>query len=333
MKKIKSDILRKELKKINKPLYLFFLFLVLGLILIILGIYEVKQNEDKYIYLNNVIENQNNEENVYAYLTITNPPYSFAKYEDEDNQAFYIVFDSRYFYIAYISNTLYEDLQNVSEENPITIYGLTASVPDEVKEIAIEVYNEGLDEENQITIDDFNNYFGEVYLNNTSLKKLNSSFYVISIIPFTISLVFFCLFITKKIKTTKTLNTLNAEELEKLDSEITSEKTKYYPKSHLILTDNFLISLNHGLIILKYSDLIWIYEHHFKQYGITTSKHIYIMDTKGKRFNIMTCDILNKQTKETIKEIIAIITTKNNQILIGQNKQNEAEINKILKNS
>lgn len=110
MQIIKNYLLKKELKKINNYLYIFLIFIALGLLFIGFGIYENKQNGNQYFYLNDIIENKNNEENVKAYLKIAKAPYSIAKYENEENYTFYIVFDGNYYYIAYLSDEIYEKL-------------------------------------------------------------------------------------------------------------------------------------------------------------------------------------------------------------------------------
>ena len=113
MKKIKNITLKKEIKKLNNSLYIFIIFLVLGALFIAFGIYENRKNEANYDYLNDIIENKNNETGAYAYLNVAQAPYSIAKYEDEDKEAFYIIFDGTYFYIAYLSDDLYEDYDDL----------------------------------------------------------------------------------------------------------------------------------------------------------------------------------------------------------------------------
>ncbi len=334
MKKITNNILKKEIKKINNNIYVFLIFIALGGLLIAIGIYENKEKAASYTYLNDIIVNKNNEENAFAYLEIAQQPYSFAKYENDAENAFYIVFDGRYYYIAYLSNDLFNDL-NVEglNENPLTIYGTTAKTPDELREIAIEVYNEGLDEENQIALENFNSYFGEVYLTNTSLKKQNSAFYILSIIPFAIATLFLGIFITKKLKVRKMINHLSEEEIKKLEKEIEQKDSIHYEKFHLILTKDYIISFEHGFTILNYKEIIWIYEHKLKQYGITISKNIFVMNQLGKNYNIISTDGLSKKTNAQIKEIIMTISNKNENMLVGYNKKNKEEIDEILKNS
>ena len=202
--KIYIDKKGEIMKKNMKFLYAFVAFILLGCLFIAIGIYENRQKEEDYFYLNDIIENKNNEVDTLGYLEISQEPYSIAKYEYEDNHAFYIVFDGRYYYIAYLSDEVYETLNADNlKENTIKIYGTTAATPNEVREIAIDAYNEGLDEENQISLEEFESYFGEVYLNNVSLTISSYSYYYLSLIPITISFVFLIIFIVKTIKVKK----------------------------------------------------------------------------------------------------------------------------------
>lgn len=334
MKKINNNTLKKELKTINNNLFIFMIFIALSALFMALGIYENRASSHNYAYLNDIIENKNNEEKEQAYLEIKERPYSIAKYENEENHAFYIVFDGRYFYITYLSDDLYEKL-NVEglDENPITIYGTTEKIPENVKEIALEVYNEGLDEENQITMDDFGSYFGEVFLTNTSLKNTNYIFYIISAILLLVSLFFLSLFIINKLKVQKTLKNISESQLKKIEKEIDDDKTLHYPKYHLILTNNYIIKTNHHLTILKYQDLIWVYEQKTKEYGITTSRKVFVVDKHGKNYNILSTDGLTTKNENIPKDIITTISSKNENILVGMTKKNEEKINEILKNS
>ena len=135
------------------------------------------------------------------------------------------------------------------------------------------------------------------------------------------------------VKNKKALAILTEKELQKLEKEINDKNTKYYETLHLILTKNYIISFNKTLKIINQNSLIWIYEYKTKQYGITTSKQIFVMDNIGKKYSIVTTDGLSRKTDSILKEIITIISNKNEKILIGYNKRNENEINEILKNS
>ena len=197
---MKSKILSKENKKINNNLYAFIIFIALGALFIAIGIYENNKLTNSYTYLNDVIVNKNNESNINDYLDITFVPYSFAKYEDDSNHSFYIAYDNRYYYIVYLSDSIYNELNEIKNFDIVTLYGTTQEIPDNVKELATLVYNNKTEIEDQITLDDFNRYFGGVYLNNVTIYKQNIDFYIISIIPFCKALIFLITFIYKKIR-------------------------------------------------------------------------------------------------------------------------------------
>lgn len=56
-------------------------------------------------------------------------------------------------------------------ETPIRIEGITKCTPKDVKQLAIDAYNEGLEDEEKITIADYDSYFGAVYLDMTAIDE------------------------------------------------------------------------------------------------------------------------------------------------------------------
>ena len=57
------------------------------------------------------------------------------------------------------------------------------------------------------------------------------------------------------------------------------------------------------------------------------------MTNEGKTYNIISTDGISKKANQFLKEIISIISNKNEKILIGFNKKNETEIKEILKDN
>lgn len=306
MTKINNLTLKKELKRNNKFLFMALIFLFLGLLLITYAIYQNFRKEN-YIYLNNVIEEKNNEENVNAYLTVTKAPYSIAKYEGDLDAAFYIIFDGRYFYIAYISDDIYKEL----EKDPQEIYGITTKIPESLKDIAIKVYNTGLDEEEQIDIESFNSYFGEVYLNNVTLIQVNKTVFILSIIPLILSILFLIIFITTKLKTKKELNKIDLQKL--------SEENLYYNKDkHFLLTKQYLIINQKKLNIIPLNNIIKIYEKDIKGFNTIIEKQLWITNKNNQEMKIIS--FAQPNLKE-IKKIINLICRENKKII---NENNEA---------
>lgn len=87
--------------------------------------------------------------------------------EGNDN-SYYIVMDDLYMYIAYMPSYTFNALNREDiTENHKVLAGTTKLTTREVKELAVEAYNESVEEEYKITIADFDNYFGSVYLDTT----------------------------------------------------------------------------------------------------------------------------------------------------------------------
>ena len=71
----------------------------------------------------------------------------FAVYEidgEEEELKYYLVMDNdNYLYIIYMKDSEYKKLNVDSiETNPIKVKGLTKKIPNDIKELAIESYNE-----------------------------------------------------------------------------------------------------------------------------------------------------------------------------------------------
>ena len=57
------------------------------------------------------------------------------------------------------------------------------------------------------------------------------------------------------------------------------------------------------------------------------------MTNEGKTYNIISTDGISKKANQFLKEIISIISKKNEKVIIGYNKKNETEIKEILKDN
>lgn len=327
MKKFNNEILKKETKKMTNYLIGGLSLIVLTILLCVIANYDITKKEKESAYLNDVIEKQNNKTDVKANLKVFYEPFTFAKYDDEEYRAFYIVSDDKYFYIAYMDNSLYYELKDKDlKKNPENIYGITKSISTDVKKLAIEAYNEGLDEDKQITLDDFNDYFGSVYLDTTvDISDTATILYLLSILTTIFALAFLIVYGVKKVKTNKTLKKLDDEELAKIEKEMEDKESFHYEKAHLILTKNYIISFNDGFTIQNYKDVIWIYERKIRQYGITTRKGIETMDKHGKKHTIVELDGVTKKSNNIINEIMETIINNNKDILVGFTKENQKQ--------
>lgn len=113
-----------------------------------------------------------------------------------DDEKYYVAINNGVGYIVSLSSVELEELNNIHEytygniENrpaSVNVYGITKEVPDDLKQIAIDFFNEGLDDEQKITVDQFEDYFGSVLL-DTSENPVDVSLELILVLISVITL-------------------------------------------------------------------------------------------------------------------------------------------------
>ena len=117
----------------------------------------------------------------YAYLDVEGLTEEVAIYgtddaNDPDNDRYYIAISGGYLYIVDLNFETIDQLKAIQEytystdENAVApeavkIYGMTEAIPDELKQMILDYYNNSASEENKITLEEFELYFGSVLLN------------------------------------------------------------------------------------------------------------------------------------------------------------------------
>ena len=155
--------------------------LISGIIILLLGIGLVFYNE----YLKNkndihtIVDSKSMEEGITVYLDAT---YVAGTITNDENNSYYVVFGDGFQYIVYMSDKEAIELSKYLLDNPENhkrIYGVTKKFPSEYVLNGIKFANTWLDnnhtheedgEENHvhdISEEDFYQYFGYVYIDNT----------------------------------------------------------------------------------------------------------------------------------------------------------------------
>lgn len=330
MKEVYSEKLKKSLS-INKRLLIIAIVLLLALIGSILWAVKEFNTEPTPTHLNTVIVDQNNKTNVYSCVTISNIPYVFAetstnKFEDK----YYFVRDEDYFYIAFLDyNTFAKLNKDDIEKNPIEICGVTKKTTNEIRDIGIEVYNEAMEEE-IVTKENFNDYFGEIYLDVTASISDDSIAVLVAILLGSFTIVVIPIVIMNKVRTNKAIKNISMEEWAKINNEAEDPNTIYYEKAKLYLTKNYIMDFSHGMTIIKYSDVLWMYPFELRQYGITTTKNIVIVDKNFKKHSIAGINNFGK-AKEQFDNVLNTIMEHNKDILLGFTKENQNKVKELKK--
>ena len=172
---------KKDKIKNNKVLMVIFTIIIgLAVGLFIIAVLGSKKDVT-YTYMNDLI--LKDEDNVLknSNLEVHSSPLVFAEYDNDPNK-FYIVQDENYLYIVYLTEEIYDEIMDKDlEKEPFIIEGYTEIISDDIKTLAIDSYNELMEEE-IITEDNFKSYFGSIYLNTTDVYRHTDIFYYISLV-------------------------------------------------------------------------------------------------------------------------------------------------------
>lgn len=284
-------------------------------------------------------------ENEYAYLEVQGITDAIAIYgntndvSDSDNDKYCIALNNGYWYVVDLDDDTMEKLNAIKEytystdENSVQpetvkIYGMTEKVSDELKQMLVDYYNEGVEEENKIEVSDFERYFGSVLLNvrkspiDTTLEDIVIMFAIVGFIILGIYNV--CIFIIKN-RMKKYLKQNDYENIltEQLDDDV---EEKHY-KDKIIITKDFLVDLksNGGLVTFKFSDVKWVHIHNVKYYGVVITSSSIIVHLKDGKTNINCVKIKGGTTDEFLEIFNKICEKVPTDCLKGYTKENQEE--------
>lgn len=306
--------------------------LIIGVVLIILALgCKVWQNKEIEKAIANtkdlnsiIVKKEGKKEGLPSYLNVKSKPFKFAVYDDTTN-SYYIVSDGKYLYVLYMTLSDFRKLNvDTITEKAIKVEGVTAPTTIDIKKLAIEVYNEGLEDAEKLTLADYDNYFGSVYLDLTRDIGTNVApipwtlFFFLTIIGVIVLIVALAELISFK----KAIKKLADHEIEDLDKELNKDSAFYYQKAHLYLTDHFIVNFGGFLRIIRYEDILWMYKFEQRTNGIKTSQNLKVLTKDGKTSSIANIDVVTKAKREVFDEIANTIASKNNKILIGYTEEN-----------
>ncbi len=334
MEKFTNTQIKKEKKRMIRNLIIFIVIIGISIMCWNWRNNVISTANSQIMNLDSIIVNEEEKVDKKAYLDINAIPYEFAV-SDETTNSYYIVTDGTYLYIAFMGPGDFATLNNEEIKNtPVRIEGVTYQTDDQIKQLAIDAYNEGLEEEKQISISEFDSYFGSVYLNMTVGTE------AIATLPTTLAIFTFIFGIVGTIAKIyelyvfkKSISKMEEGFIEELDNEMNSSNAFYYEKSRLYLTEKYIINFKNRFIVLNYKDIVWMYPYTVRTNGIKTSQAIKVMNDQGKTYTIATVEFITKAKKEVYNEIWNTIVSKNNSIVLGYTKENIQEMkNRFKKN-
>ena len=206
----------KYIKREKIILYLSLFFLVLSILITYLGYRYENHKLPKPLNLKE-ISSKKNQVNKYSYIDVNTKPYLFASYKGENNKFYFVMDKDNYLYIVYMSNESFKklDKETIITE-PIRINGLTKEINLDIKNLAIDIYNDLIKNE-YLNKNNFNNYVGMYYLD------IESSYYDASLY-YTLSGVFLVLFMITIIYLRKGIKKTKVDELNLLKTSVKIHK-------------------------------------------------------------------------------------------------------------
>lgn len=321
MRDFTNEKVSKEYNKFKRMFLFSILFLVLANVAIAFSVMKESPS------MNDLIMEHANEEKK-AQIDVTNVTDYFAYYPGEANKFYFAMDENKYLYIIRMSPSKYAKLTNtLSKEEAAKIDGVTKKIPFDIKKLALEVYNEMLEENEQITSDEFEDYFGAIYLdlegNPFGIAE------VVIVIAFFVAMFGFGFGLYGGIslwRFKRKINKLTVEEREQIDQEMNGASAFYYANAHTYLTQNYIVNFASTFEAIPYSDVIWVYQFIQRRNGIKASQSVIVMTKDGKRHTIATLSGLTKKAKDVFDEILKTIAKKSTNALIGYTSENRKQV-------
>lgn len=320
--------IQKEYSR-NRKRFAFSLFMIILSFWFSIRANVTKTQEDKEMmdFLSIVTTEKTNKK---AYLNVKSEPYKFAFQEGDNNGCYYFATDGSRLYVIYMDDSDYQKLKDAKNSaNGIHVEGITHAAPDEIKKIAVDVINDSVDDNQKITLNDYDYYLGSVYLDLTEDVSMVVGFQ---------NILFYCSFgigIVSLLIVFIRIKILNnfvqiVENVNELGCEINDKDAIYYDKLRLYLTKNYMVSLT-GMPFIKYEDIIWMYQCVQRVYGISVIREIIVLTNDGKNYTLARTGLFKRIKKTTFDEIVYIIITKNDQIRLGYTDEYRKEMKQIVK--
>lgn len=326
MKDFTNEHVGKEYNKFKNMLLIGVAFYVLAIVVICWAYFK---GPDEGVSLHDLILN-NPVSNKVGYLDTVSEPYAFAYYPGETSK-FYFVMDNDYIYVAKMNSNDYNRLKSATEENPIRISGTTKEVPSDIKKLGIDAYNKGIDKDEQLSLSDFDSWFGAVYIDMTASAMGTQDIAVVVaafIAIFGLSFTLAGGLAVRRFK--KKVNKLSLEERQKIDKEMNDKDAFYYKNAHTYLTKNYIVNFMSTFEAILYKDVIWVYKYELRQNGVKTQQSVQVMTRDGKTHTIATLNGLTKKAKDVFDEILESIASRCTGALIGYNKENRTKVKELI---
>ena len=330
----------KDKKRLQKEFRPKKLICTIGIIIILLGL--IGGTILSYLVANKKAEdiNSTKETAEYVFLNVDLVTSYFATLEtDNTTQKYYFVIADDELYITKLTDDVFASLKANYDYNyttdssaiappSVTIYGYTESIPEEIKNFAIEYFKES--EGLEIAPEDFEDIVYPLIIDTYKTKSATlTEIITISSIITVIGVVLVFIYIANTSKTRKTLQNYK-ENMADITQELNNKTTFHSELCKVYITDNYLISYKDNLVIVRLNDIVWMYPYEYHQRGVITNKSICLI-TKDKKKNLIgTITSWQKKKEEPYNELYQFLLKKTPDALHGYSNNNKDKMKKYL---
>ena len=326
MFKFRNENVKKEASKKTRNLAIWIVIILIAIGLLFYCFAKDEEESANRTNINNIILKEDNEDKKVE-VKVACIPYVFAT-SSETEDKYYLITDGEFLYIVCLTDEQFEELNKEDiDKNPVTIQGVSKKISNSIMQYALETYNEPLSDERKIAKEDAEGYFGDIYLDSTvDFTEANNVYFSLGLILGMVGLIGFVISLVVKIRFKTSVNKMSEEDASVLDDEMNNPSAFYYSKTHMYLTENYIINFSNKFQAISYKDIVWMYEYVQRVNFVKTSKSIIIMTKDGKKHTIATINLITKAKKEIFDEIWKTISSKNPEIKMGFTQENIKEM-------
>ncbi|MCI8394112.1 MAG: hypothetical protein HFH86_01345 [Bacilli bacterium] len=325
MREIRSNQIKSIVKKAKTNLVIWAIVTICGAAIFALSFFmdDIRKSTN----FHEILAAGETAENKLVSVEVSEKPYVFAYYPNDNSGKFYFLWDEEFMYVAFLSEKEFNRLnQDDIKDHHLKVTGITKTIPSDIKKLALDAYNEAVDKEYQITSSEFADYFGYLYLDETEVDVTTVLCLIIGMIAYFTG--FCCLIaqIINFVKLKKRMKKMSDEDWEALNIELDAEEAFYYKNAKLALTKNYLVDFSHGMKVIKYQDILWMYRYEYRYNGINTQLSIILYTNDKKRHIVAPLVGYTKKSKIVNQEIMESIAQKNDKMIIGYNSENRKKM-------
>ena len=269
------------------------------------------------------------DDDIYVYVDITEEPYGIGSYGEA--RQFYYVSDGYDLYIIECSESEYNYItQQVKENGSYECVGTISKLSDEVIDLAIEVYNDGEDDpEEIIDREDFDWYFQDVALSVHDWSRAEGLLIFAAIMLLVFGIITFIAGIIELSRFNSAFGRMTEMDGQLIAAELDSPQTVYVKQAKTYLTPRFIVSLGSRCAVIPYANILWTYKFTQRYNFIPVFSNIQVFTSDFRKLAIAEMSLFAPKKKQAEMTIFNAIQYYNPQVCFGYTAENSNYFNAL----